>query len=109
MQRGRAGLGHLGQRHVHEPADGEHALGRDGLGQLGHDLAADRVHRGTLGAGARGQIGVAALRRRGHEQLRDDITGRQRLGHRLRALGQEGPGPLAERPLAQLPGRLHPG
>ena len=44
----RAGVGQLGQRDVDEPADRQQALRRDGLRQLGHHLAADRVHGDAL-------------------------------------------------------------
>ena len=91
---------HRGQRDIDEPADGEHPLRGDGLGQLGHHLAADQVHIRALPGGRRNEFGVAGLRGGRDEQLRHHAAGGERLAHRLRALRQERPGALPEARLA---------
>ena len=68
-----------------------------------------RCTRTPCPAASSDDLAVAGLRGRGDEQLRDHASGGQRLARRLRALGQERPGALPERPLGQLPGRLDPG
>ena len=89
----------LVQRDVDEPADGQQALRRDGLSQLGHDLAAHRVHRDPgLGHGGH-EVNAAGPRLRRDEQLGDRRPGAERLRYGLRAFRQEGPRALPERPL----------
>jgi hypothetical protein len=100
--------GHLGQGDVDEPAQGQHALRGDGLGQLGHHLTAYRVHVGALAGGKPDEFGVAGLRRGRHEQLRHHAASGQRLTHRLGPLCQERPGSLPEGPLGELARCLDP-
>ncbi len=82
---------------VQVPADRDHALRRDGLGQRGQAGVGHRADPDVGSVGRHDQVGVTASYASAVPNSSTTHAGGQRLAHRLRAFGQEPAGLVAVR------------